>query len=191
MLKGGGGVSNKKAKDISLIALFSAIIVICSLITIPSAIPFTLQTFAIFLCLNILGAKKGIISILIYIFLGAIGLPVFSGFNGGIGALFNVTGGYIIGFIFSALTYWLITSMFNKKPRKIINLIASFMGLIVCYIFGTLWYILLFIKNGDTISFTGALTICVLPFIIPDILKILLALSISEKIRKLGGEYVR
>lgn len=184
-------MSNKKAKNISLIALFSAIIVICSLFTVPSIVPFTLQTFAIFLCLTILGAKKGIISILIYIFLGAVGLPVFSGFNGGIGALLNVTGGYIIGFIFSALTYWLITSMFNKKPRKIINLIALFMGLIVCYIFGTLWYILLFIKNGDTISFTGALTICVLPFIIPDILKILLALSISEKIRKLGGEYVR
>ena len=178
-------MSNKKAKDISLIALFSAIIVICSLITIPSVVPFTLQTFAIFLCLNILGAKKGIISILIYIFLGVVGLPVFSGFNGGIGALLNVTGGYIIGFIFSALTYWLIISIFSKKPRKTINLTASFSGLIVCYIFGTLWYILLFIKNGDTISFTSALTICVLPFIIPDILKILLALSISEKINKL------
>ena len=184
-------MSNKKAKNISLIALFSAIIVICSFFTVPSIVPFTLQTFAIFLCLNILGAKKGIISILIYIFLGAIGLPVFSGFNGGIGALLNVTGGYIIGFIFSALTYWLITSMFNKKPRKIINLIASFMGLIVCYIFGTLWYVLLFIKNGDTISFTGAFTICVLPFIIPDILKIILSVVISEKVKKLGGEYVR
>ncbi len=184
-------MSNKKAKNISLIALFSAIIVICSLITIPSAIPFTLQTFAMFLCLNILGAKKGIISILIYIFLGVVGLPVFSGFNGGIGALLNVTGGYIIGFIFSALIYGLITALFNKKPRKTINLIASFSGLIACYIFGTLWYILLFIKNGDTISFTGAFTICVLPFIIPDILKILLALSISEKIRKLGEKYVK
>ena len=152
-------MSNKKAKDISMIALFSAIIVICSLITIPSAIPFTLQTFAIFLCLNLLGAKKGIISILIYIFLGVVGLPVFSGFNGGIGALLNITGGYIIGFTFSALTYWLVTSAFNKKPRKTVNLIASFSGLIICYIFGTLWYILLFIKNGDTISFTSAFTI--------------------------------
>lgn len=184
-------MGSRKTKNICLIAFFCAIIVICSLITIPSAIPFTLQTFAIFLCLNILGAKKGIISILIYIFLGVIGLPVFSGFNGGIGALLNVTGGYIIGFIFSALTYWLITSIFNKKPRKIINLIASFMGLIVCYIFGTLWYILLFIKNGDTISFTGALTICVLPFIIPDILKIISSVVISEKVKELGGEYVR
>ncbi|MBR3809126.1 MAG: biotin transporter BioY [Clostridia bacterium] len=185
MFKGGDGVSNKKAKDISLITLFSAIIVICSLVTIPTVVPFTLQTFAIFLCLNILGAKKGIVSILIYIFLGVIGLPVFSGFSGGIGALLNVTGGYIIGFIFSALTFWLITFLFNKKSKKVINLIASFMGLGVCYISGTFWYILLFIKNGDTISFMSAFMICVLPFIIPDILKILLALSLSGKINKL------
>lgn len=184
-------MSSRKTKDISLIALFSAIIVICSLITIPSAIPFTLQTFAIFLCFNILGAKKGLISVLIYILLGVVGLPVFSGFNGGIGALLNVTGGYIIGFIFSALTFWLITKTFNKKPRKIVNLIASFAGLIVCYIFGTLWYVLLFVKNGDTVSFTSALTICVLPFIILDILKIVLSVVISEKLKKLVGKYVR
>lgn len=184
-------MSNRKIKDIVLISLFSAIIVVCSFITIPSAIPFTLQTFAVFLCLNILGAKKGIISILIYIFLGVVGLPVFSNFNGGIGALLNVTGGYIVGFIFSALIFWVITSVFNKKSRKIINLIASFMGLIVCYIFGTLWYVLLYIKNGDSISFISAFTICVLPFIIPDILKIVLSVVISEKIAKIGGEYVR
>lgn len=177
-------------KEISLIALFSAIIVICSLVTVPSMVPFTLQTFAIFLCLNILGAKKGIISILIYIFLGVVGLPVFSGFNGGIGALLNVTGGYIVGFIFSALIFWGITSVFSKKPRKIVKIIASFAGLVGCYIFGTLWYILLFIKNGDTMSFTSALTICVLPFIIPDILKIVISVVISEKIAKIGGEYV-
>ena len=184
-------MSNRKIKDIVLIALFSAIIVVCSFITIPAVVPFTLQTFAVFLCLNILGAKKGIISILIYILLGVAGLPVFSGFNGGIGALLNVTGGYIIGFIFSALIFWVITSVFNKKPRKIIKIIASFVALIGCYIFGTLWYVLLYIKNGDTISFISALTICVLPFIIPDVLKIILSVAISERITKLGGEYVR
>ena len=177
-------MSNRKIKDIVLISLFSAIIVVCSFITIPAVVPFTLQTFAVFLCLNILGAKKGIISILIYIFLGVVGLPVFSGFNGGIGALLNVTGGYIIGFVFSALIFWVITSVFNKKSRKIIKIIASFVGLIGCYIFGTLWYVLLYIKNGDSISFISALTICVLPFIIPDILKIVLSVVISEKINK-------
>ena len=122
---------------------------------------------------------------MIYIFLGVVGLPVVSGFNGGIGALLNVTGGYIVGFIFSALIFWGITSVFNKKPGKIVKIIASFAGLVGCYIFGTLWYILLYIKNGDTISFTGALTICVLPFIIPDVLKIVLSVVISEKINKL------
>jgi biotin transport system substrate-specific component len=183
-------VSNRKIKDIVLISLFSAIIVVCSFITIPAVVPFTLQTFAVFLCLNILGAKKGIISILIYIFLGVAGLPVFSGFNGGIGALLNVTGGYIIGFIFSALIFWIVTSVLNKKPRKIIKIIASFAGLVGCYIFGTLWYVLLYIKNGDTMSFTSALTICVLPFIIPDVLKIVISVVISEKIAKIGGEYV-
>ena len=75
--------------------------------------------------------------------------------------------------------------MFNKKPRKIIKIIASFAALIGCYIFGTLWYVLLYIKNDDTMSFTSALTICVLPFIIPDILKIVISVVISEKINKL------
>ncbi len=177
-------MSNRKIKDIVLIALFSAIIVVCSFITIPAVVPFTLQTFAVFLCLNILGAKKGIISILIYILLGIVGLPVFSGFNGGIGVLLNVTGGYIVGFVFSALIFWVITSAFNKKTRKFIKILASFLGLIGCYIFGTLWYVLLNIKNGDTISFISALTICVLPFIIPDVLKIVLSVVISEKINK-------
>ncbi len=180
----GDEMSNSKIKDLVLISLFSAIIVVCSLITIPTAIPFTLQTFAIFLCLNLLGAKKGLISIIIYILLGVVGLPVFSGFNGGIGALFNVTGGFIFGFIFSALVYWIITIIFRSKSAKVVNIVASFSGLIVCYLSGTVWYILFFIKNGENISFISAIAVCVLPFIIPDILKILLSISISERIKK-------
>lgn len=177
-------MSNSKIKDLVLISLFSAVIVICALITIPSAIPFTLQTFAIFLCLNLLGAKRGIISIIIYILLGIVGLPVFSGFNGGIGALFNVTGGFIFGFIFSALVYWIITITFKNKSAKVVNIVASFLGLFACYLSGTVWYILFFIKNGESISFISAITVCVLPFIIPDILKILLSVTVGEKIKK-------
>lgn len=176
-------MSNKKVKDIVLIALFSAIIVVCSLITIPSAIPFTLQTFGVFLALNLLGAKRGLASISIYILLGVIGLPVFSGFQGGIGVLFNITGGYILGFVFSALTFWFVTKLFNKNPRKIINLIASFLGLFVCYTFGTAWYILF---SGENLGFLSAITICVLPFIIPDIIKILLATLVTNRIKKLN-----
>jgi len=168
------------------ISLFSAILCTLSPIAFPiGSVPVTLSVFAIFITALVLPSRDAVISTIIYLLLGCVGLPVFSGFNGGIGALLNVTGGYIIGFIFSALTFWLVTSVFNKKPKKIINLIASFSGLIVCYIFGTLWYILLFIKNGEAINFISAFTICVLPFIIPDILKIFLALSLSEKINKL------
>ena len=176
-------MNNQKIKALVLIALFSAIIVICSLITIPAAIPFTLQTFGVFLCFCVLGAKKGLASVIIYVLLGIIGLPVFSGFNGGIGALLNVSGGYIFGFIFSALVFWLIDSLLIKKPRKVAKTLSSFVGLIVCYFFGTLWYILFFARNGEAIPVTTAIAVCVLPFIIPDILKIALAISISEKIK--------
>ena len=85
------------------IALFAAIIAVCSWIQIPMTVPFTMQTFAVFCALATLGGKGGTISILIYIVLGAVGVPVFAGFTGGIGILFGTTGGYIIGFLFTGL----------------------------------------------------------------------------------------
>ena len=85
-------------------SLFTIIIALCSYITIPVVIPITLQTLGIFITLELLGGKKGTFSVLSYFLLGAIGIPVFSGFRGGIGVLLSPTGGYIIGFIFLALT---------------------------------------------------------------------------------------
>lgn len=177
-------MDREKIKNSVLVALFSAIIVICSLITVPATVPFTLQTFAVFLCLNILGAEKGILSILIYILLGVAGLPVFSGFQGGLGALFNVTGGYITGFIFAALTFRLIFRLLRKKAERIAHLVASFSGLLICYISGTIWYIIIFTANGNNTDFVSLISICVLPFIIPDTIKIFLSVILSEKIKK-------
>jgi biotin transport system substrate-specific component len=177
-------MNRKKLYDITLVALFSAIIVICSLISVPSAIPFTLQTFAVFLSLCVLGAEKGILSIVIYIILGLVGLPVFSGFNSGLGALLNVTGGYISGFVFSGFTFWAFTALLKIKNTEILKAVASFAGLLICYIFGTGWYILMFMNSGEKISIASGVTACVVPFIIPDILKILLAVSVSKKIEK-------
>ncbi len=97
------------------IALFAAIIAVCSWIQIPMTVPFTMQTFAVFCALTTLGGKGGTISILIYIVLGAVGVPVFAGFTGGIGILFGTTGGYIIGFLFTGLLYWLITHFFGGE----------------------------------------------------------------------------
>ena len=101
--------------DIAYIGLFVAVMAICSWISIPATVPFTLQTFAVFMAVGLLGGKRGTIAVLTYVLLGAIGVPVFAGFSGGIGALLGNSGGYIVGFVFSALVMWAITAKFGEK----------------------------------------------------------------------------
>ena len=88
-----------KAYDLVLIALFAALMALCAWVTVPYAVPFTMQTFGVFLALLLLGGKRGTICMAVYLLLGAVGLPVFSGFRGGVGALVGSTGGYLVGFI--------------------------------------------------------------------------------------------
>ena len=95
-----------KAYDLVLIALFAALMALCAWVTVPYAVPFTMQTFGVFLALLLLGGKRGTICMAVYLLLGAVGLPVFSGFRGGVGALVGSTGGYLVGFIVSALLMW-------------------------------------------------------------------------------------
>ena len=92
-----------KTKDMAYIAVFAVLIAVCSWISIPTTVPFTLQTFAVFLTVGVLGGKRGSLAVLVYILLGCVGVPVFAGFSGGIGVLAGQTGGYIVGFLFSAL----------------------------------------------------------------------------------------
>ncbi len=172
-----------KSKDMILISLCSAIIVICSWITIPIfAVPFTLQTFAVFLITFILGGKKALISIFIYIVLGAIGLPVFSGFKGGIGVLLGPTGGYIWGFTVQALIYLVLTCKISDSD--IGQYIGSLIGLIACYLCGTLWFVYVYTVSSGSISFMAALGLCVVPFIIPDIGKLILAKIVASRVKK-------
>lgn len=174
-------VKQKSSKDLAYIGLFSAIIVICSFITIPTTIPFTLQTFAVMLTLGLLGGKRGTLAVVVYVLLGIIGLPVFSGFRSGIGVLLGTTGGYIIGFIFSALTMWLIERLFGYK--KWLLPISMFIGEVVLYIFGTAWFMVVYANNTGAIGLSYVLSVCVVPFIIPDIIKLCLASYISIKLR--------
>ena len=97
------------------IGIFAAMISICSWITIPATVPFTLQTMGIFTAIGILGGQRGTLAVLTYILLGAVGIPVFSGFSGGIGIIFGTTGGYIIGFLFSAILMWGIEAIFGRN----------------------------------------------------------------------------
>ncbi len=170
-------------KEIVLTALFTAITAVCAWISIPfGAISFTMQTFAVFCTLLTIGGKSGLFSCLAYILLGAIGLPVFSGFKGGAGVLLGPTGGYILGFILMALIYWAGTNFFGEKLLVRIALLTA--GLLVCYSFGTLWFVYGYSMGENTISFLKAAEICVYPFFPFDLLKMVLAFIVSYRLKK-------
>ena len=169
-----------KSKDLVYVSLCSVIIIICSWISIPTAVPFTMQTFAIFLTVLVLGGKLGTVSVLLYLCLGAIGLPVFSGFKGGLAALTGPTGGYLFGFLFTALIMWFFEAHFGKK--KSVFIISSLIGLFVCYAIGTFWFVRVFTATGGSMDTLTALSMCVIPFIVPDIAKIFIAFFIGNRV---------
>ncbi len=170
--------------DMSLISMCVAIVSLFSWIYIPFTVNFTLQTLAIFVICTVFEFKISIFSVLVYILLGVCGLPVFSGFCGGVGAIFGPTGGYIFSFIL----FPFIINLFVRKNRN--SLICKIFGMsasIICsYTVGTLWYYLAF--GIDTnIDFFKLLGICVLPFIIPDIFKIVIAAIVSQRLCYIYG----
>lgn len=168
-------------KDIAYIALFAALMAICAWISIPLTVPFTLQTFGVFITLTLLGGRRGTLSIIVYLLLGAVGLPVFSGFKGGIGVLFGTTGGYLVGFILSALIIWGITHFFGNNA--IVQVVAMLIGLCVCYVFGTIWFMVLYTRSSQAVGLITVLSWCVFPFIIPDIIKLVLALVLGRRLK--------
>ena len=163
-------------------ALGAVLITVCTWISIPAGIPFTLQTFAVFFILCLLGGKKGTISVLVYILLGAVGLPVFTGFTGGIAKLLGVTGGYIIGFILMGVIFWIAERLFGKK--LLVRILSMLAGNIVCYAFGTAWFMVVYAGQTGPITLGAALGMCVLPFILPDIAKMALAIFLAERLKK-------
>ena len=167
--------------DMALIAMMAALIAVCSWISITvGEIPFTLQTFAVFVAVGLLGMKRGLLSVVVYILLGAVGVPVFAGFTGGISVLFGTTGGYIVGFLFLALLAGLILDKFGKKVYVMI--IALVLGLLVCYAFGTAWFMVIYMKNTGPVGLMTVLGWCVFPFIIPDLVKMALAIAITKAV---------
>ena len=150
------------------------------MISVPFfAIPFTLQGFAVFAILRLLGWKKGGTAIFVYLALGAVGLPVFSGFCGGYGVLFGQTGGFLFGFLLTAPIY----AVFEKlgKGKRLFTALGMAAGLLADYLSGALWYYFLFARGT---SFVAALAVTVLPFLLPDAIKIALALLVSERMKK-------
>ena len=175
-------VSRLRTIDLAFIAVFAVLITVCAWISIPMAVPFTLQTFGIFAALGILGGRHGTYAVGVYLLLGAVGLPVFAGFQGGPSALLGTTGGYILGFLCLALVYWLITAWLGTFLP--VTIFAMVVGLVVCYGFGTAWFLMVYAQTTGSVGLITALGWCVFPFILPDLVKLGLALFLSQRMKK-------
>ncbi len=168
-------LNKKNLSGTVLTAVFSALLCVLSPFTLPlGALPLSLSVFAVCCVTSVLG-KKGVISVLLYIVLGAIGLPVFAAFTGGIGVLAGPTGGYIVGYIPLAV----LTGYASEKQKSIYaSLGLSLLGLLACYICGFCRYVFV-----SEVSFWQGLTVSVFPFIIPDIIKISAGVFCGRKIK--------
>ena len=169
------------AADMTKIALFAVLLAICGWISLPiPPIPFTLQTFGVFSALLFLGGRRGGYAVAVYLLLGAVGLPVFSGFRGGLGILLEATGGYLLGFLLCTLVYWLVTARSGSSGAS--ALVGCLLGLLACYAFGTLWYLLLY--SGGSAALLPVLATCVLPFLVPDLIKLGLAFLLFRRLKR-------
>lgn len=175
--------TNSHILDIAYIAMFAAVITVCAQIQIPTTVPFTLQTLGVFVAGSMLGWKRGTISVLLYILLGLVGIPVFAGFSGGVATLFGLTGGYIIGFIFTAL---LVGFMCDKLGKKLwVLAVSMILGLLVCYAFGTAWFMVVYSSNNGAIDLMTALSWCVIPYLLFDAAKIVCASILVNRLDKI------
>ncbi len=172
---------------LTLSALLSAIIAVSAWITIPGPVPFTMQTAAVFLTALLLGTKYGLLSVSVYLTLGAVGVPIFSGFHGGIAVLIGPTGGYLIGFLLMVPVIGYFRRFLWKKP--VLTFVGLFCGLLLCYLFGTVQFLLVAVSKGNTASLLTVLTNCVFPFILPDLGKALLALLLSRRLVRLLPDF--
>lgn len=166
-----------RVRSMARIGLCAALMSVCAWICIPTAVPITLQSFAVLLGCVLLGGRDGLCAAIVYLMLGAVGLPVFSGMRGGVGVLFGPTGGFLFGFLAAALVLLLTERIWKKSFLK--KLLCMCAAQLCCYAFGTLWFLL---QSGC--GFFAALSSCVLPCLLPDTVKLLFAAWLSQR---LGG----
>lgn len=172
-------------KSMVFIAIFAALICVAAPFSIPmpGLVPISLATFAIYLAGGMLGGKRATIAVVLYILIGAVGMPVFSGFSGGFAKLLGVTGGYIIGYIPLAL----ITGIFSDMPTKAhwTAPVGMVIGTIALYAFGTAWFM---IATGS--DFAAAMMSCVVPFLIGDAIKIVCASALTMPLKNALNNYL-
>lgn len=143
---------------------------------VPPLVPFTMQTFAVFTVVLTLGWRRGLAATAVYILLGAVGVPVFAGFRGGVGVLLGSTGGYTLGFAALCAVYGLF-------PRRL-RLLGCGAGLLACYAFGTVWFYIVYLRTTGPVGISTVLLWCVVPYLLPDLCKMVLAYFLAGRLRR-------
>jgi len=167
----------KDTKSLAVTAVFTALMCVLGPISLEiGPVPISLGIFAIFLTVYVLGTEKSMMAVIAYLIIGCAGLPVFAGFSAGASKLFGPTGGYLIGYIFMALIAGAFTEHVKSIPAKAAGMI---LGLLVCYAIGTVW-----LKAALDIDMKQALMLGVIPFIIPDLLKLIASIILGEKLKE-------
>lgn len=167
-----------KIRPMTRCAVFAAAMTVCSWLAIPlGELAVSLQTFALFLTLGLLGGGQAAVVCLVYLSLGALGLPVFTGFQGGLGHLLGPTGGYLWGFLVAALIFWAVEKWVPRLP-------ALALALLGCYACGTVWYAWVYAEG----SLWAVLLKCVVPYLLPDGLKLTLAWLLIPRLKAVAGK---
>ncbi len=169
-------MKNITIKEMAFCAVFAALLCVLAPLSIPiGPVPISLTILVIYLAVVVIGTKYSLISYIVYLLLGLCGLPVFSGFSGGVAKLAGPTGGYLIGFILMILVGG---TLYQKTTKVWLGGIYLFIGVLIDYVFGTIWFILMM---DTTLSY--ALSVCVLPFLPVDIIKIVLAIALGTIVK--------
>lgn len=175
----------RRILDMTMISLCAALLAVCSWLAIPMpwGVPVTMQTFAVMAVVGLLGARRGTAAIAVWLALGAIGVPVFANFNSGIAYLLGTTGGYILGFLLCApIEGFIIKLGKGRLPFLILGMVA---GMVVCYTFGTAWFMVVYAQKTGPVALATVLGWCVTPYLAPEVVKIALAVAITMTGRKL------
>ena len=169
-----------KVKDMTLTAVMAALVCIAGPLTVPAGpIPLSLATFAVYLAGAVLGKKRGTLAVALYLLIGIIGVPVFSGFSGGFQKLAGVTGGYLVGYLPCAFLSGLGAEMAEERGRIRVLPVMMAAGTVVLYTVGTAWFM---IQSGNALG--TALSLCVVPFLPGDAVKIAAAVMLTVPVRK-------
>lgn len=179
-----------KTKKLVVISVMTAVLCVVGPITVPipfGPVPISLATLVMFFAVYVLGTKQAVSATALYLLIGAIGVPVFSGFSGGVSKFAGPTGGYLAGYLPMVLIAGVIVEKSARLRRGSALTAACGMaaGTVACYLLGTLWYC-----SSCNVAFDRALLVCVVPFLPADVVKIAVAAVFGPKLRERTGKFI-